>query len=99
MPIYNYICKKCDYLWDELSVKFEPEELIKTLVCEKCGSKRIKYVPSWNIASVNFSNPKDTSKWDNFDYRAKFNMEKAKLESYNARKEAEAKGLGSPYKS
>lgn len=41
-----------------------------------------------------FTNPKDTSKWDNFGYRAGFNMEKAKKERRDA--EAFSKGEG-PY--
>jgi hypothetical protein len=60
----------------------------KSLVkCAKCKKKADSKFGAPNLI---FANPKDTSKWDNFSYRAGFNMEKAKGERRAA--EAEAKG-------
>ena len=59
-----------------------------------CKSKRVEKLISMP-ADVVFTNPGGTSKWDNFSYRAGYNMEKAKEE----RRAAEAQHKGkNPYK-
>lgn len=57
--------------------------------CEACKSWKVDKLIS--TCSVTFGNPKDTSKWDSFDYRAGYNMEKAKGER-RAAEEALGKG-------
>src|ERR1700735_931821 len=87
MPCYSFSCEKCSYNWDEIC-RFSAKD---SVLCPKCKKK-----PQVNFGEPNlvFSNPKDTSKWDNFSYRAGFNMETAKAE----RRAAEAAtGQKNPY--
>src|SRR5690349_16614927 len=85
MPLYDFHCNKCDFPFDDLC-SFED---IKKVKCPKCRSKKITRLFSSEV-HAKFTNPQDTSKWDNFGYRAGFNMEKAKGERRAA--EAAAKG-------
>lgn len=77
MPFYDYECKKCNKIFDEM-VSIAKVDKFKAS-CPDCKSKKTQRLISKNI-SVSFTNPQDTSKWDSFEYRAGFNMEKAKAE-------------------
>src|SRR5579872_7343561 len=71
MPLYCFHCSACKLSFDELCHWSERD----AVVCPKCNS-----VPEQKVtapASIMFTNPKGTSKEDNFDYVAKTNYENA----------------------
>lgn len=84
MPLYEYECqsKKCEQGKFEVLLSISEFtdvcENKKTVKCPTCNSKRVQKQVS--APSVNFTDPRGTSKMDNFGYRAAFNMEKAKSE-------------------
>ena len=83
MPFYEFECKKCNNKYEELC-KYDPKEKYSDVQCPNCKSKKkIKLVSS---AIVTFANPTGTSKFESFDYRAGYNMEKAKNERRKAEK-------------
>ena len=74
MPIYEFKCKKCDIVYEELT-GYDKTEKYKGIECPDCGSKsKIKLLSGYGVA---FGNPKDTSKWDSRSYRAGHNHERA----------------------
>lgn len=78
MPMYSYKCKKCGKDFETLC-KFEERNKQK---CEFCGSKKLEM--DFGSANFSFNDPKGTSKFDSFSYRAGYNMEKAKAERRRA---------------
>lgn len=87
MPFYEFMCKKCDKKYEELC-NYDPTEKYKDVECPHCKSKKKEKLVS--TAIVTFANPVGTSKFENFEYRAGYNMEKAKNErraAEQARKE------------
>ena len=95
MPIYQFECLKCSARYEELT-SYDESDKYKDVKCPQCKSKKKKRTFDYNV-SLTFGNPKESSKWDNFSYRAGHNMEKAKTE----RREAEGKShMGkNPYNS
>lgn len=93
MPIYEFVCRKCDHAYDDL-VPHDETGKYPGVSCPQCGSKRKRR--KFGACSVKFADPKGTSKWDNFSYRAGYNLEKAQGE----RRAAEAAShMGSaPYR-
>ena len=90
MPTYDFHCKKCDCYFEELCTWSESEKM----KCHLCKSKKVERLIAGAPAAM-FSNPKESSKWDNFEYRAGYNMDKAQGE----RRAAEAVHKGkNPYK-
>ena len=87
MPIFCFHCEKCELKFEEL-MRFKD---IDTASCPKCNTSAKQIYP--DTVHCAFTNPKDTSLWDNFGYRAGFNLEKAKQE----RRDAEAAQKGNPY--
>jgi len=66
----------------------------KGIECPECGSKKKARVMS--TFGMAFDDPRGTSKWDNFGYRAGFNMNKAQGERRDAQ---EASHMGAtPYR-
>ncbi len=76
MPIYTFECLKCHETYDGLTPYDEKGKYPK-VKCPKCKSKRKSKLFSSEVVPT-FSNPKESSKWDSFTYRAGFNMERAK---------------------
>jgi len=80
MPIYVFCCKnpKCKTeKFEHFSFKIrDTEELVKEIECPACEQKEI--VTMVTSAAVKFTNPRGTSKWDNFSYRAGYTMDEAK---------------------
>jgi putative FmdB family regulatory protein len=74
MPIYSFPCDSCKEVFQTIC-KFGEEETI----CEKCGSN-LKRSMALDMPTVIFKQPQTSSKWENFDYRAKHNMERAEAE-------------------
>ncbi len=72
MPSYSFSCVKCGHIFDELCLW---EEIAKTQ-CQKCKSKKLNRI--FGAPNIVFADPRGTSKFDNFGYRAGYNMEKAK---------------------
>lgn len=95
MPIYRFECLKCSCAYEELTESDESGKY-KWIKCPQCKSKKKKRTFDYNVA-VAFTNPKESSKWDNFTYRAGHNMENAKA----TRRAAESKShMGTnPYNS
>lgn len=95
MPIYRFECLKCSRTYEELT-DYDETDKYKGVKCPQCKSKKKKRTFDYDIA-VAFTNPKESSKWDNFSYRAGHNMENAKA----TRRAAESKShMGTnPYSS
>jgi len=74
MPTYKFACGKCKTEYTDL-LPFDPAGKYSDASCPKCKSKKKKMLPTF--ADIKFSNPKDTSKFDNFSYRAGYNLEAA----------------------
>jgi|SRR5581483_3949710 len=94
MPVYTFTCLKCDSSYDELT-NYDSSGKYKDVRCPNCKSKKKVKDFGYEVCCT-FGNPKESSKWDNFEYRAGYNMEKAK----NDRRAAESKShMGTnPYK-
>ena len=71
MPTYCFHCVSCEINFDELCSFSERDKI----PCPKCGKipEQVVTTPS----AILFSNPKGTSKEDNFGYVAKSNYENA----------------------
>ena len=95
MQMYTFECLKCEHRYEELCC-VNDDGKYKGVKCPQCKSKRKRRTFDYDVVPT-FSNPKESSKWDNFEYRAGFNMEGAKA----CRREAEAKShMGAnPYNS
>jgi len=78
MPIYNFKCLKCSEEYEELT-SYDETGKYKDIKCPQCKSKKKLRTFDYDITCT-FGNPKESSKWDNFGYRAGHNMEKAKSE-------------------
>ena len=93
MPTYSFGCLKCKKEYDTLT-NFDSSGKYKDVVCPSCGSKKKKQQMTF-ISNIHFTNPTDTSKFDNFGYRAGYNLEQAQ----NLRRKAEeASNVGTkPY--
>lgn len=74
MPTYSFQCKKCESSYDDL-VDNDPTGKYKGVKCPSCGSK--SKTKLMTFCAVSFTNPRDTSKWDNFTFRAGKTMEEA----------------------
>jgi putative FmdB family regulatory protein len=83
IPIYEFVCKKCKKKYETLA-SHDPKGKYPGVECEYCGSKKKEKLLS--SYGVSFTDPKESSKWDNFGYRAGFNMDKAKKERMHAEK-------------
>jgi len=92
MPSYVFTCLNCKKVYEDLQ-PFDPTGKYKDVRCPSCKSKKKKQ--GVTSANLKFTNPTDTSKFDNFEYRAGYNLEKAQ----NERRAAEqASHVGSePY--
>ncbi len=82
MPLYVFQCtsKKCKTEVFEILCQFDEVEKV---VCPGCDSKKIEKLLT--TPNVQFTHPKDSSKWDSFTYRAGYNLEKAQGDRRNAK--------------
>jgi putative FmdB family regulatory protein len=81
MPSYEFLCKKCNKDYEELT-NFDSSGKYKGVKCPACGSKN--KIQKMTCAGIKFTNPRDTSKFDNFGYRAGYNLEQAQELRRNA---------------
>jgi putative FmdB family regulatory protein len=81
VPIYEFECKKCDVVYEELT-SYDKTEKYKGVECPDCGSKSKRKLVSG--CGISFGNPKESSKWDSRSYRAGHNHERAKGERRHA---------------
>jgi putative FmdB family regulatory protein len=91
MALYDFVCSDCGEQYEELT-PYDETGAYPSVECPKCKSqKKTKLFPD----NMTIGGP-TSSKLDNFEYRAGFNMEKAKKQ----RREAEAASRvgASPYK-
>lgn len=85
MPTYEFFCKKCKKPFEELC-RIDEVSIIK---CPICNSKQIERI--FSAPWIMFKEPKGTSKEDNFDYVANWNMDNAKDLRRKAEKQAGGK--------
>lgn len=81
--MYEFECKKCTQKYSEIT-NYDETGKYKDVKCPECGSKKKQRL--WSVCHVKFANPRDSSKWDNFSYRAGKTMEEAQ----DLRRNAEA---------
>ncbi len=74
MPTYIFGCKKCKNEYETFT-RFDETGKYSDVSCPKCKSKSKKKLIT--SAHIKFAQPKDTSKFDNFNYRAGYNLEQA----------------------
>ena len=88
MPTYVFEClnKKCKCIYEDL-VSYDPKGKYLGLKCPYCKSCRKRQLPT-GCGSVIFTNPRGTSKADNFSYVAGYNMEQAKGERRKAEQDS-----------
>ena len=89
MPIYNFSCKKCNEVYEEL-VAYDETGKYSGIQCPKCESKRkVKLV---NACTCNFTNPVGTDRWNSesqgHDYRFKHKIPSVQAERDNAMKKS-----------
>lgn len=85
MPMYCFHCKSCEFNFEVLC-SFNARSKQK---CPECGKKKNV---SQRIGQINILGP-TSSKMDNFEYRAGYNLNKAQNESRAAQEEAASKGI------
>lgn len=95
MPIYKFSCKGCECVYEEMTA-YDPKGRYAGVACPGCGSKRKSKVPS--VCTVTFADPTTTSKFDSFDYRAGYNMNKAQDERRAAEAKSHMGGTGEFYR-
>lgn len=83
MPLYEFTCTDCNSNYESLT-KYDETEVYESVQCPHCQSFKKTKKPS--MASLTFKDPTTSSKWDNFSYRAGYNLDKAQ----NERRFAEA---------
>lgn len=77
MPRYDFKCKKCECVYEEI-VAYDESGKYSTIKCPECGSKKKdKLITTCNYS---FSNPIGTDRWNSessgHDYRFKHNLPK-----------------------
>lgn len=82
MPLYTFNCLKCNKNYDEIT-EWDETEKYKGVKCPHCKSKKKKRTFDYDVGCA-FGNPKESSKWDNFSYRAGYNMETARSDRRKA---------------
>ena len=72
MPIYIFKCVECEAFFDELT-KFDDTGKYKGVECPECGSaKKERQLNS--TFPPQFANPIGTDRWQDHDYRFKYNL-------------------------
>lgn len=77
MPVYAFTCSSCKKNYDDFT-NFDLTGKYKDVKCPHCNSRKKKQ--NLTAANLKFANPQDTSKFDNFSYRAGYNLDKAQNE-------------------
>ena len=89
MPLYEFQCKRCEEVYEELA-KYDEMGKYKGIKCPECGSTRKKRLMS--SSSFNFTNPEDTGRWNNertgHDYRYKHKQPAVRKVREDARRES-----------
>jgi putative FmdB family regulatory protein len=89
MPSYDFQCKKCDNTY-EVFLSLKECDNTKGIKCPSCKSK--SKVRLFGVPNIKFANPRESSRWDNFSYRAGKTMEEAQ----ECRRNAEEKSHVGP---
>ena len=77
MPLYEFHCLSCNKKYSELT-KYDESGIYPDIECPHCSSTKKEKLMS--TPAITFANPKESSKWDSFSYRAGHNLEKAQQE-------------------
>ena len=85
MPFYEFCCKKCKNVYEELT-SHDPTGKYKDVACPSCKSKSKEKLMS--ACSYQFSNPEGTDRWNSessgHDYRFHHNLPKVLAERQRA---------------
>jgi len=96
MPLYEFQCKKCSTVYDEI-VRFDETNKYKGVVCPHCGSKRKEKLLASRV-NFTFAQPEGTDRWNSdangHDYRFKHKLPQVIAERQAAE---EAGGSAEPY--
>jgi putative FmdB family regulatory protein len=74
MPTYEFQCEGCQCEYADL-VPFDKTGVYESVECPECGSH--KKTKRFSVCAIKFANPRESSKWNNFSYRAGKTMEEA----------------------
>lgn len=91
MPIYEFYCKNCDNVFEDLCVLDQ-----KSCHCPTCQKKSSKKILT--NCDFTFKNPLGTKKFERFTYKAGYNLEKAKKERITAAESLKNPLLRDPYR-
>lgn len=80
MPIYSFECNQCNTCFEDLFSYSDYDAGFPDVGCPQCKSKDIEKNILTKAPGVMFSDPKSSSKWDNWYYRQGYTAEKAKME-------------------
>ncbi len=85
MALYPFQCnnKKCKTEVFEVLCKFDD---IKKVICPDCDSKKVEKLLT--APNMQFTHPRESSKWDSFTYRAGYTLEEAKSLRRNAKEQS-----------
>jgi putative FmdB family regulatory protein len=95
LPTYNFECKKCKNFFEDICTFADFDAGFPDVRCTNCKSKSLKKNILDRPPGAIFSNPRESSKWDNWGYRQGKTWEEAKMQRAAAEK---ASGGKSPYK-
>jgi putative FmdB family regulatory protein len=78
MPIYEFKCQSCGFIYDVFCNMSQKEEKVKKTKCEQCKSLEKEELVA--APFFKFSNPVGTDRWNSeskgHDYRHNFNMDR-----------------------
>lgn len=80
MALYSFECKKCNKIFEEICTFDDHDKGFPDMRCPECKSKSLKKNILAGPPNVSFSNPRESSKWDNWSYRQGKTAEEAKMQ-------------------
>ena len=76
MPCHDFACGDCGTYFEEFCQKHDDTGKYTDVACPSCRSHEHKLIPS--VFGLSFADPTTSSKFDNFEYRAGYNLDKAR---------------------
>lgn len=95
MPNYVFECRKCSKWFEEICSYADLDAKFPNVRCPECKSRSLNKNVLSGAPEAIFSNPRESSKWDNWYYRQGKTAEEAKMT--RAAAEAAHKGKN-PYR-
>ena len=87
MPIFEFLCE-CNTVYEKLT-SYDEAGVYPGIVCPECGSEKKEKLIS--ACSFQFGNPVGTDRWQDHDYRYKYNIPNVKRQREAAEKGATSK--------